>query len=106
MTEHDLYEQINNLFLSGREIAIEPRLFDVFSGAARIIHIDESPLIVVSEPNMKDWELVIKRTFDIVASIVMMIILSPLYLLISLAVHLDRPGPIIYRQEQIGRAHV
>ena len=102
MTEHDLYEQINNLFLSGREIAIEPRLFDVFSGAARIIHIDESPLIVVSEPNMKDWELVIKRTFDIVASIVMMIILSPLYLLISLAVHLDSPGPIIYRQERIG----
>lgn len=102
MTEHDLYEQINSLFLTGREIAIEPRLFDVFSGAARIIHIDESPLIVVSEPNMADWEIVIKRTFDIFASILLMLLLSPMYLIIAVAVKMDSPGPVIYRQERIG----
>lgn len=102
MTEHDLYKRINELFLTGKEIMIEPRLFDVFSGAAQIIHIDESPLIVVSEPNMKDWEIVVKRTFDVVVSAVMLVLLSPLLLLLALIVRLDSPGRAIYKQERIG----
>ncbi len=102
MTEHDLYQRINELFLTGKEIMIEPRLFDVFSGAAQIIHIDEFPLIVVSEPNMRDWELVVKRTFDVVASAVMLVLLSPLLLLLALVVRLDSPGRAIYKQERIG----
>lgn len=102
MTENDLYEQINSLFLSGKDIAIEPRLFDVFTGAARIIHIDESPLIMVSDPKMADWELVIKHTFDVFVAAIGLILLSPLYLIIALLVHYDSPGPIIYRQERVG----
>ncbi|MBO4665835.1 MAG: exopolysaccharide biosynthesis polyprenyl glycosylphosphotransferase [Paludibacteraceae bacterium] len=102
MTEHDLYRKINELFLTGKEIMIEPRLFDVFSGAAQIIHIDESPLIVVSEPKMADWELVVKRTFDTIVSAVMLVILSPLMAIIALWVKLDSPGKIIYHQERIG----
>lgn len=102
MTEHDLYREINELFLKGKEIMIEPRLFDVFSGAAQIIHIDESPLIVVSEPKMADWELVVKRTFDTIVSAVMLVLLSPLMAIIALAVKLDSPGKVIYRQERIG----
>lgn len=102
MTEQRLYSQINELFLTGKEIAIEPRLFDVFTGAARIIHIDESPLIVVSEPKMADWELVVKRMFDICVSAIMLVLLSPLMLLIAIAVKLDSPGPVIYRQERVG----
>ena len=102
MTENDLYRKINELFLTGKEIMIEPRLFDVFSGAAQIIHIDESPLIVVSEPKMADWELVVKRTFDTIISAVMLVILSPLMAIIAIAVKLDSPGKIIYRQERIG----
>lgn len=102
MTENDLYEQISQLFLSGKDIAIEPRVFDVFSGAARIIHIDQSPLIMVSDPKMADWELVFKRTFDIVMSAVAMIILAPIYLLIAILIKMDSPGPVIYKQERIG----
>ena len=102
MTENDLYQQINKLFLTGKEIMIEPRLFDVFSGAAQIIHIDESPLIVVSEPKMADWERVVKRTFDTIISAVMLVLLLPAFAIIALAVKLDSPGKVIYRQERIG----
>ena len=102
MTENDLYQQINELFLTGKDIAIEPRLFDVFTGAARIIHMDESPLIMVSDPKMADWELVIKHTFDICVAAVMLVLLSPVFLIIALMVHCDSPGPIIYRQDRIG----
>ena len=102
MTENDLYEQINALFLSGKDIAIEPRLFDVFTGAARIIHIDESPLIMISDPKMADWELVVKHTFDVCVAAIFLVLLSPLYLLIALLIHIDSPGPILYKQERVG----
>lgn len=102
MTENDLYEQINSLFLSGKDIAIEPRLFDVFTGAARIIHIDESPLIMISDPKMADWELVVKHTFDVCVAVIFLVLLSPLFLLIALLVHIDSPGPILYKQERVG----
>lgn len=102
MTENDLYEQINALFLSGKDIAIEPRLFDVFTGAARIIHIDESPLIMISDPKMADWELVVKHTFDVCVAAIGLVLLSPLFLIIALLVHFDSPGPILYKQERVG----
>lgn len=102
MTENDLYEQINALFLSGKDIAIEPRLFDVFTGAARIIHIDESPLIMISDPKMADWELVVKHTFDVCVAAIGLVLLSPLFLIIALLVHFDSPGPVLYKQERVG----
>ncbi|MBR0295799.1 MAG: exopolysaccharide biosynthesis polyprenyl glycosylphosphotransferase [Paludibacteraceae bacterium] len=102
MTENDLYEQINTLFLSGKDIAIEPRLFDVFTGAARIIHIDESPLIMISDPKMADWELVVKHTFDVCVAAIGLVLLSPLFLIIALLVHFDSPGPVLYKQERVG----
>lgn len=102
MTENDLYKRISELFLTGKEIMIEPRLFDVFSGAAQIIHIDEKPLIVVSDPKMNDWELVVKRTFDMVVSAIMLILLLPVFAVIAIAVKLDSPGKVIYKQERVG----
>ncbi len=44
-----------------------------------------------------------KRTFDIGVSFVGLILLSPLMLLAALAIKLDSPGPIFFRQERIGR---
>ena len=102
LTEKQLYQKINELFPSRKEIAIEPRMYDILTGAARIIHIDQRPLIVVTEPKMADWELVTKRTFDVFASLIAMIVLSPLMAVIALCVRLDSSGPVIYCQERIG----
>lgn len=44
-----------------------------------------------------------KRTFDLALAIPALVVLSPLLLLCALAVKLDSPGPILYRQERIGR---
>jgi lipopolysaccharide/colanic/teichoic acid biosynthesis glycosyltransferase len=44
-----------------------------------------------------------KRTFDIVVSFLGLVVLSPLLLLVALAIKLDSPGPVLFRQERIGR---
>jgi lipopolysaccharide/colanic/teichoic acid biosynthesis glycosyltransferase len=44
-----------------------------------------------------------KRGFDIIVSFLGMVILCPLVLLVAVAIKLDSPGPIFFRQERIGR---
>lgn len=47
---------------------------------------------------------VIKKIMDIVGGVILLIILSPLLLFISLAIYIDSPGPIFYRQKRLGRS--
>ena len=48
-------------------------------------------------------ERLVKRTFDIVASFCGMIVLSPVYLYVYFRLHQQAEGPVIFRQERIGR---
>lgn len=49
----------------------------------------------------KQFSLFIKRVFDFVFSAVMLIILSPLFLLLALMIKIDSKGPVFYRQERV-----
>jgi lipopolysaccharide/colanic/teichoic acid biosynthesis glycosyltransferase len=44
-----------------------------------------------------------KRTFDFVAALLGLVLLSPLLLLVALLIKLDSPGPALFRQERIGK---
>ena len=52
---------------------------------------------------MTDSELCIKRAFDVVASALGLIFLSPLFALIALQVKFSSRGPVMYSQERIGK---
>jgi len=47
--------------------------------------------------------LVVKRVFDILAALVLLVIFGPLMIIIALAIKLFSPGPILYRQTRIGK---
>ena len=49
----------------------------------------------------KQAGLVCKRIFDIVVSAVMLLILSPMFLILAIAIKLDSPGPVFYRQVRV-----
>lgn len=49
----------------------------------------------------KGFSLKLKRLFDIVVSAIMLVCLSWLFLILAIAIKLDSPGPVFYRQERI-----
>lgn len=51
---------------------------------------------------MKMYKSGVKRILDVVLSLIGIILLSPLFLIISLAVKLDSKGPVIFKQERVG----
>lgn len=49
----------------------------------------------------KRVSLFFKRMFDVVVSLVMLIVLFPLFLILSIAIKIDSRGPVFYRQERV-----
>ena len=49
----------------------------------------------------KKFSLAMKRLFDIVVSAIMLVVLSPVFLLLTIAIKIDSPGPVFYRQERV-----
>lgn len=45
--------------------------------------------------------LFFKRVFDVFASLIMLVVFSPIFLILAIAIKLDSPGPVFYRQERI-----
>lgn len=101
-SERTLYEIINILYPLDVAISVVPRVYDMLTGAARIGEIEGQPLVRITDHKMSDSALCIKRAFDIVASLLAMMFLSPIYLLLSVLVAVTSHGPVIYCQERIG----
>ncbi len=51
----------------------------------------------------KRCSLFFKRAFDIVVSLLLLILLSPLFLILAIAIKIDSKGPVFYRQERVTR---
>ena len=51
----------------------------------------------------KPLTLALKRAFDILASLVLHILLSPVFLALAILIKRDSPGPVFYRQVRVGR---
>lgn len=74
------------------------------------IHIWVTPLDLVGNLGLEIQQnllsptaQVIKRAFDLVVSLLLMILFAPVFLVLSIALYLDSPGPIFYYQERIGK---
>ena len=74
----------------------------MLTGAARIVEIEGQPLVRITEHKMSDSELCIKRASDVVLSLSVMVLLSPVYVFLYVLVYATSKGPAIYRQERIG----
>lgn len=89
--------------LTKAEVEIIPGMQDLVFGNVKQSAIWRAPLVQVSPELMPIWQRVIKRLFDIVVSLFVLIVFSPLYLITAIIVKLTSPGPVFYVQERIGK---
>lgn len=61
------------------------------------------PMIEVTETNMSELAKNLKYCFDRVAALFALVVLSPLFLVLSIVVRRSSSGPVFYRQERIGK---
>jgi exopolysaccharide biosynthesis polyprenyl glycosylphosphotransferase len=83
-------------------IRLIPDLFQLLTLKARVEDLDGFPVISVDEPPLRGAMLLVKRAMDIGVSSLFLLLFSPLFLLISLAIKLTSKGPVLYHQERMG----
>ncbi len=83
-------------------IKIFPDLFQIIATELSIGDLGGLPLLSVRDVALRGWKLTLKRGVDLVGSAVGLVILSPILMLLAMAIKLDSPGPVLYAQERMG----
>lgn len=66
-------------------------------------HLEEVPVTEANPVHIRGfYEIFVKRAMDVALSFLGLILLSPVYLILSLAIVIDDPGPIFFSQKRIG----
>ena len=92
---------VNELATRLAHVYLVPDLFQFDILNSRITDIEGMPVLHLIDETPLDFRRVIKRVIDISFSLAVLIGLSPVFLLIALAVKLSSPGPVFYRQERM-----
>ncbi len=94
-----IYRQIQ----SNVHIAFVPRYFELVSFRARLGDLGGLPLVEVARPDLSGMDRFLKRSFDVAASLLALIVLSPIMALTALAIRFTSSGKSLFRQTRIGR---
>jgi Undecaprenyl-phosphate glucose phosphotransferase len=68
----------------------------------RLEALGASPVITVRHRPIGEWRAVQKAAFDRICSVILLIVLAPLMGVIALAIRIETPGPVFFRQPRIG----
>lgn len=97
---HDVLEQART---HGVDLRVVPDMYDGLAWSNPIEYIGQFPTIPLHCGQIHEVGLVLKRSFDILFSVVVLLALSPVLLAIAVAIKFDSPGPVFYRSERIGK---
>jgi exopolysaccharide biosynthesis polyprenyl glycosylphosphotransferase len=87
----------------GVEVDVVPRLFDLVGARSSSHAIGTLPLVHIRGRRRPPVEMFAKRAIDVVGASAVLAITSPLFALAALLVKLQDGGPVLYRQERVGR---
>lgn len=95
-----VYSQLKDLNCS---VYITPSLKDVVSSRVSIQPIGELPLIKVEKVTIDGLKGFLKRLFDLTVASVLTLLLLPFFLVIAVAIKLNSPGPVFFKQTRVGK---
>jgi exopolysaccharide biosynthesis polyprenyl glycosylphosphotransferase len=98
-----MLEAVSRTTALGVKVSIVPRLFEVVGSAVEFDTVGGVTVLGVRRPGLSRSSRGVKRGMDIVGSAIGLVLLAPLGALIALAIKLDSPGPVFFRQLRVGR---
>jgi exopolysaccharide biosynthesis polyprenyl glycosylphosphotransferase len=100
------YERVNNLVAELHDLAVKvwviPDYFHLALHKAVVEEFAGIPMLDLRAPALNDYQRMIKRSFDLFLAIILLFPLSILMIIIAIAIKLDSPGPVLFRQKRTG----
>lgn len=102
----DLFEQLVECQARGVQVSWMPNLYERLFRCVPIQYVDPvwALSVMQGQPVFERLQLASKRLLDLVLATVGLVVFAPFALLVALAIQLDSPGPVLYRQVRSGRA--
>lgn len=100
-------ELVNRLITDLRKmdinIKIVPDLYNLMMSTVQIGNINSLPVVTLVKTPMRGLGYVIKRILDMISATILIVLISPIFLLTMTAIKLDSKGDIFYKQKRIGK---
>jgi exopolysaccharide biosynthesis polyprenyl glycosylphosphotransferase len=87
----------------GIHVDLVPSWSDVLGTRFEVNEMEGMPLLTMPRPRLMRTSLLLKRALDLVLGTLTLVFLAPLLAACALAIKLDSPGPVLFRQRRIGR---
>ena len=87
----------------GLNVTVLPRLLEIVGGSVIVDDIGGLRVLGVTRFGLSRSSLLVKRSLDVAASLTGLLMLAPLCAVIAIAIKLGSPGPVLFRQQRIGR---
>ena len=94
---------VRDLVEAGIHVELTSTLADIAADRLTVRPLGRFPVVYV-EPRLRGgWRAIAKRLFDVVLASLALVVLAPLMAAIALLVRFDSAGPVLFRQERLGR---
>ncbi len=92
-----------DLVEAGVHVELSMSLIDIMHRRLTVRPLGRFPVAYLEPVHRNGLRPIAKRVFDVVTSLVLLTLLSPLLLIVAAAVKFTSPGPILFRQDRVGR---
>ncbi len=86
-----------------KSVYLIPELYEILLHKADFQKVDDVPVFRLESLHLSFVQAFVKRTFDLIFSVIGLTFCAILFPFIALAIYLDSPGPIFYYQERVGQ---
>lgn len=90
-------------YQESKRVFMTPKISDIIIRGSSNIHLFDTPLLLANNRGLRYEERIIKRLVDLIGSSVGILLLSPLLILIAIAVKASDGGPALYTQQRLTR---
>lgn len=103
MGDADVTRLTRALHVAGIHVELTSGLRDVAPQRLTVRGLGPFPVVYL-EPSRPTWsQAAAKRTFDVLGAVVGLIVAAPLFVLTAIAIKVDSRGPVLFRQERVGK---
>jgi exopolysaccharide biosynthesis polyprenyl glycosylphosphotransferase len=87
---------------AGAQILYPARVVRIPNVRPKLVWHHDQPFFELGAPVLKATALIAKRIIDLIGAVIGLILLSPIFIVVAIAIKLDSPGPVLFLQERAG----
>ena len=97
----DKNDILKECFRIGKRVYFTPKISDIIGKNSEDINLFDTPLFLCRNSGISGGQRILKRVFDLFFSILALIVLSPIFVLVAVAIKLEDRGPVFYKQDRV-----